>query len=87
MISDDPEADADALDDDQVLGAYLGIDARDAEAGMPYTAAIPDWPPHQGEAVLGVDGEIADWFKSRHANWRAEIRLVLRAWVAAHADT
>lgn len=82
MISDDSDADADTLDDASLLRALLA-----EEDDTPVPAAIPDWPPRRGKPItLSLDPDVAQWFQAHHADWRDEIRLVLRAWVAARQE-
>jgi hypothetical protein len=87
-ISDQPDEDAANLDDNALFEAYLdagtprsgGVPAADAGDGM------PDWPPVTLQNVgLTIDTATLAWFKSNHADWRAEAGFVLRAWVAAQA--
>jgi uncharacterized protein (DUF4415 family) len=83
MISDDPDEDADNLDDEGLIAACLGqgkaADPGDQAAGQD----IPDWPPiHTRNVGLIVDNATVDWFKANHADWRQEMGFVLRAWVA-----
>ncbi|HQT76581.1 MAG: hypothetical protein B7Z80_19235 [Rhodospirillales bacterium 20-64-7] len=88
-FSNEPEADADDLDDDELLEAYLGIDAGSgikdpAIAAQP--SSIPDWPSRLTRDLrldLNVDADTVEWFKAHHTDWRAEMRFVLRAWVRA----
>ena len=85
-ISDQPDEDAANLDDNALFEAYL-------DAGTPRTAGVqatdvgdgmPDWPPVTLRNVgLTIDTATLAWFKSNHADWRAEAGFVLRAWVAA----
>jgi hypothetical protein len=86
MISNEPEADADGFDDDQVLQAYLGIDAQSPAQDTAGPAEMPDWPlPCVRDIGLSIDVETVAWFKSRHADWRAEMSFVLRAWTIARS--
>lgn len=84
MISDEPDEDADELDDEKALERYLGaagdIDAAAAPDGM------PDWPPGyaQGQAGgLNVDMSTIAWFKTNYIDWQQEIGSVLRGWIVA----
>jgi hypothetical protein len=82
MIVDEPVEDADNLDDEMALENYLEASAsamRDAGS-----VKLPDWPaPAKQAGGLDLDVETLNWFKRSHADWRREIRSVLRAWVAA----
>lgn len=85
MFPNDSDEDADTLDDDALLEAVLRPDhaatPKDAEA------AVPDWPStNTTDTILRIDAGTSDWFKSRHADWRREIRLVLRAWIATQTE-
>jgi hypothetical protein len=88
MISDEPDEDADGLDDDKLLMAFLdGSQVVD----LPTAAAdAQDWPSrHHGKEVLVVDADILSWFKMNHQDWQRQIGCVLRAWIISRsgADT
>ena len=90
MISDQSDEDADTLDDDKLLAAYLGLDPQ--KPAQAVTATQPsDWPPATEHAVgLSIDNITLDWFKANHTDWQRQMRFVLRAWVVAQtvqADT
>ena len=83
MISDEPDEDADELDDEKALGAYLGAGPA---AGAEATADMPDWPPAcaQGqEPGLTLDTSTVAWFKANYVEWQREIGSVLRGWMVA----
>jgi hypothetical protein len=84
MISEEPDEDADTLDDDNVLETYLGSEASKSGSGLASVSSMPDWPPSR-EAGLGLDldAETFTWFKSNHADWRLEMVSVLRSWMTA----
>ena len=85
MISDEPDEDADSLDDDAALDTYLAEDAPKIDSQAPVTPVLPDWPSRtRDETGLDIDPETLAWFKAMHVNWRHEIRSVLRGWVAAN---
>jgi hypothetical protein len=45
---------------------------------------LPDWPPRRYRDIgIEIDTATLDWFKANHTDWRREIRLVLKGWVAA----
>ncbi|MFL5253593.1 MAG: hypothetical protein ACJ8AI_11985 [Rhodopila sp.] len=80
----DPDEDADSLDDDALLEAYLRADAP--SAGRSAEEALPDWPPLRVREVgLQIETATLDWFKANHQDWCREIHFVLKAWVAAQA--
>lgn len=82
MIPDEPDEDAANLDDDALLEAYLS--PRSADPDRPVVTHLPDWPPLAArEIALPIDTRTLDWFREHHADWRREIRFVLKAWVAA----
>ncbi|HYZ24350.1 MAG TPA: BrnA antitoxin family protein [Rhodopila sp.] len=82
FFSSESGADAETLDDDELLAACLGIDEQGPDR---QPAEIPDWPPARSNPVtVAIDGDTAAWFKANSANWQREIGFVLRAWVAAH---
>jgi uncharacterized protein (DUF4415 family) len=86
MISNGPEADADALDDDALLQAYLGTDADHLAVGQASPAILTDWPaPRTRDVGLTLDNDTVSWFQTRHPDWRSEMRFVLRAWTIARS--
>jgi uncharacterized protein (DUF4415 family) len=86
MISDEPDEDADLLDDEAALDAYLGQAGPQANGGSPASPSVPDWPPRGVcDVALTLDTETLAWFKATNADWRGEIRSILRAWIAAKA--
>ena len=83
MISDEPDDDDD-LDDEAALDSYLG--ASDLPKRDAVSVELPDWPaPTKRDVGLDLDIDTLAWFKQNHADWRREIRFVLRAWVVAKA--
>jgi uncharacterized protein (DUF4415 family) len=79
MISDEPDEDADLLDDDELIEAVTGSITRPETHGN----ATADWPPQASNAVtLTVDGDILAWFQARDSQWQHQVRAVLRAWIA-----
>jgi hypothetical protein len=89
-ISDDPDEDADNLDDDALIEAYLGTGTRVAQSNTLAADAgqeMPEWPPLKVRNIeLTIDSATIAWFVGNHADWRREIGYVLRAWVAAQPD-
>jgi hypothetical protein len=86
MISDEPAEDADLLDDEAALGAYLGDAPAKSDCGSGDGTQLPDWPPRAAEDIrLYLDAETVAWFQAASVDWRREMRFVLRAWVAAKA--
>jgi uncharacterized protein (DUF4415 family) len=83
MIPDDPDEDADALDDGVVFDSYLG-DAPTTRDTASVATTLPDWPHAVRDIGLNLDAETLAWFKSANTNWRSAIRSVLRAWVVAN---
>jgi hypothetical protein len=86
MISDEPDEDADSLDDEGLLEGFLAgpqdIAIRPAGTGP------QDWPPcHGGRDILAVDADILAWFKANHEDWQRQIGRVLRAWIATRPST
>ncbi len=85
-ILNDPDEDAANLDDDELIEAYLDAEAPKAARSLAADggAEIPEWPPLGLRDVgLTLDTATLAWFRDRHANWRREMGLVLRAWVTA----
>jgi hypothetical protein len=83
MISDEPDEDADLLDDDALIEAATGPVTKPSI--LDSTPAPADWPPRacQAAETLTVDGDILAWFRARDTNWQPHIHAVLRAWIAA----
>jgi uncharacterized protein (DUF4415 family) len=84
MISDEPDEDADKLDDENLLKTYLavGLPKVDQEA----EPMVPDWPPTTTrELGLNVDADTLRWFETNYGDWRQGMCSVLRAWVAVHS--
>jgi len=84
MISDEPDEDAAALDDETAFDAYLSDAPTRPNGGAKDAPYLPDWPPMAAREVdLNLDGETLAWFRAAHPDWRRAMRLVLRGWVAA----
>jgi hypothetical protein len=84
MISDEPDEDADILDDETALESYLGDAPPRLDRAASGAAELPDWPPRAVQDIgLHLDVETLAWFQAAVADWRREMRSVLRAWVAA----
>ncbi len=82
MLPDDPDEDADHLDDEALLEAYLRPEP--AGARRVEEVNLPDWPPaRRRDVAVEIDTATLDWFKANHPDWRREIRFVLKAWVTA----
>ncbi len=84
MIPDDPDEDADALDDDVVFDNYLGDAPTTRGAAASVATILPDWPHAVRDIGLNLDAETLAWFKAANTNWRSAMRSVLRAWVVAN---
>jgi uncharacterized protein (DUF4415 family) len=84
MISDEPDEDADALDDDAAFENLLG----DAPAKSDGASALLDsveWPNHSAHRIgLRLDAETLTWFQATHPDWQRQMRAVLRAWMIAN---
>jgi hypothetical protein len=81
MISDEPDEDADTLDDETLLATYAGADPG---TGCRTAADVREWPASHRPSVAEADIDAATlaWFKANHADWQGELRIVLRTWVA-----
>jgi hypothetical protein len=85
MFPDDADEDADNLDDTALLESFLRPDQAAARADA--EASVPDWPPADAtDTIFRIDLATLDWFKSHHADWHREIRLVLHAWITTQTD-
>ena len=83
MISDDPDEDADGLEDDNLLESCIAPDA----AGRDPAIAFDDWPPPgPQDYAAGFDPAIQEALKAEHPNWRSGIEQVLRGWAEARAQ-
>jgi hypothetical protein len=81
MISTEPDEDADSLDDEKLLAAFL--DGSPVASVQTIASAWQDWPSSRcAEEALVVDADILAWFKTNHEDWQRQIRCVLRAWIA-----
>jgi hypothetical protein len=82
MTSDEPDEDADNLDDEKLLEGFLdGPQAITPQAAL---AGPQDWPyRYGGKDNLVVDADILTWFKTNHEDWQRQIGCVLRAWIVA----
>ena len=86
MISDEPDEDADSLDDDTLLMAFL--DGPQAADRATAASAPQDWPPrNRCMEALVVDADILAWFKTNHQDWQRQIGCVLRGWIVWHSRT
>ena len=89
MISDEPDEDADTLDDDELLENYLALGSAERvpakrKSGADSASAVLDWPQSpERDTGPDVDSRTLAWFKANHTDWRLGMADVLRAWVAA----
>ena len=82
MISDEPDEDADELDDDGVFESVIGPSAVGSGSARPAADTLPDWPASYAQAVgIEIDAATIAWFQAHHPDWRNQIRLVLRGWI------
>jgi hypothetical protein len=86
MISDDPDEDADTLDDGAVFENYLGDAPPRRDSAASDATTLPDWPQVVRDIGLDLDTETLAWFKAANTNWRSAMRSVLRAWVVANTE-
>ncbi len=84
MITDDPDEDADALDDGALFDNYIGDAPRSRDSAVLDATPPPDWPQAVQDIGLNLDTETLAWFKAANTNWRSAMRSVLRAWVVAN---
>ena len=86
MISDEPDEDADTLDDEDLLENYSGDDDPESETGAENTQDVLDWPQSHraSDAAPKIDAGTLAWFTANTPAWQEEMGLVLRAWVASH---
>jgi uncharacterized protein (DUF4415 family) len=88
MISDEPDEDADTLDDEKLLQACFGTEASEQRPGLDGRSDMEDWPPpRERDRVLEIDAVTLAWFKANDADWRFRISSILRAWVAAQTSS
>jgi hypothetical protein len=82
MISDEP--DEDALDDETLLESYAGLDPSATRSESSSTPDTRDWPPSSrtDTVMRGIDAGTLAWFEANRTDWRSELDLVLRAWIA-----
>jgi uncharacterized protein (DUF4415 family) len=84
MIPDDPDEDADALDDGAMFENYLGDTPPSQDSATSDATTLPDWPEAVRDIGLNLDAETLAWFKATNTNWRSAMQSVLRAWVVAN---
>jgi hypothetical protein len=87
MISDESDDDADTLDDDALLEAYIDPAPKpgaESETG----SSIPDWPPvplcNPGPALCA---RTLAWFKASQTGQRLGPEEVLRGWITSRAQS
>ena len=97
MISDEPDEDADTLDDDTLRRQPMLDDETlrgPCWCGFPVrerirtSASVREWPPPPAASGTGADIDAATlaWFKANHADWQAELRTVLQTWVTEQSQ-
>ena len=88
MISDEPDEDADTLDDEALLEVYVGAGPPKQQSGSPNPADMQEWPQSCGAPGAGSDIDTATlaWFQANHADWQEELRMVLRTWASVQAQ-
>jgi uncharacterized protein (DUF4415 family) len=89
-ISDEPDEDADSLDDENLLETCVGVEAPKRQSASTAAASgMPDWPPSRRAPNVRaeIDVETLAWFKTTRPNWRDELGSILKAWVAAQKQT
>jgi hypothetical protein len=88
MISDEPDEDADALDDETLLDNCTGTDPRGPRTGLANGPDLRGWPPscRRPDARPAIDAETLAWFKASRTDWRAELDLALRAWAVGQTQ-
>ena len=89
-ISDEPDEDADGLDDEHLLETFVGVEAPKRQSTSTAAASrMPDWPPSRRapNVQAEIDVETLNWFKTTRPNWRDELGSILKAWVAAQKRT
>src|ERR1700722_20319894 len=88
MISDEPDEDADTLDDEGLLETYVGAGPPQQQSGAPHAADLQEWPQLSGTPGAGsdIDAATPPWFKANHVDWQEELRTVLRTWASVQAQ-
>jgi uncharacterized protein (DUF4415 family) len=87
MISDEPDEDADTVDDETLLETCVGAEPPKRDSSVDHAPDMPDFPRSRKAPNVRTDldaGTLA-WFKANHADWQQQIGAVLRAWVAARS--
>jgi hypothetical protein len=85
MISDEPDEDADTLDDATAIETFLG-GAPTKPDHSPALIDVADWPDRSVHDIgLHLDAETLKWFKSTYADWRRQMRAILHAWMTTNA--
>jgi hypothetical protein len=95
MISDEPDEDADTLDDEGVMDTCFDPDAGEAtERTTPKRPSdatdatrFEDWPPSPLQDLeLNLEVGTRAWFKAKHADWRSAMEAVLRSWIESRTS-
>jgi hypothetical protein len=87
MISDEPDEDADTVDDETLLETCMGAVLPKREANAGHVSDFQDFPQSYGVPNMSteIDADIVAWFKANHADWQQQMGAVLRGWVVAHS--
>ena len=87
MISDEPDEDADTLDDEETfLRAAARLDPRRRPADANRAIDLVPWPPRWvPDGGFPLDAATLAWFQANHANWEGEIEALLRGWATRGA--
>ena len=87
MISDEPDEDADTLDDEAALSTYLGDTKSPPHIIAHRSPPLENWPSKAMQNIdLNMETGTLIWFQASHVDWQRAMRRVLRAWVDAHAS-
>ena len=87
MISDEPDEDADTVDDETLLETCIGAEPPKRDSGVDHAPELKDFPQFLGVTDMSteIDADIVAWFKANHADWQQQMGAVLRGWVTARS--
>ncbi|WP_158931866.1 hypothetical protein [Acidisphaera sp. S103] len=80
MISDEPDEDADALDDENLLETYVGGDPARPRFGSDSVQDMRDWPSPR--RTTDIDAETLAWFKTGRTKWQKGQEFAPRTGIA-----
>jgi hypothetical protein len=80
MISDEPDEDADDLDDENMLETYVSAEAPTRRSDAEDPADVREWPRLSMAPSAGPDtgARTLTRFRVNHADWQQQLGMVLQ---------